>query len=174
MCQDNAGVDLSNASIISVHEQSYENPPAANEPIAPDPIFPLSKNYLKTIVPANNSSTSATADGCEYSCNDGYRLATGTCTGGSATSTPSCTSAPTVTIAAPEGDSNGVRATAVFVTPPATLNATSQATITNAGSGYDSVPTVTLTGGNCNFYPIVEAQFNTTAKNITSITIRNK
>jgi hypothetical protein len=53
------------------------------------------------------------------------------------------TSAPTVTISAPN-DSNGVQALAVSTI---TANAVSSITLTEAGSGYNAAPTITIAGG---------------------------
>ncbi len=52
----------------------YKNAPEVNPPICP-----LSQDYLKTIVFANNTRVENTADGCQYSCNDGYHVTTGQC-----------------------------------------------------------------------------------------------
>ena len=76
-CQENPAFDFANASFVSTQEQPYPNAPQVNPPI-----FPLSKNFLKTIVFADNTAVSATADSCEYTCNDGYRLGEGACGGG--------------------------------------------------------------------------------------------
>lgn len=162
-CKDNTAVDLSNAAFISAHEQPYENAPEVNPPI-----FPLAQDFLKDLVFADNHSVADTANGCEYTCNDGYRMVSSTCTatGGTTTATTvSCTVAPTFTIAAPTGNSAGTQATA-------TLNATATvATVTNPGSGYTGDPAVTLTGGTCNFYPNIKATVNTTTGVISNITV---
>ncbi len=59
---------------------------------------------------ADNTSVANTADGCQYTCNDGYRVSTGTC-GGTGTTGFSCNGAPTLTISAPTGTITGVAAT---------------------------------------------------------------
>ena len=52
----------------------YENAPDMNPPI-----FPLAKDFLKDIVFSDNTHVTDTDDGCQYTCNDGYRLSTGAC-----------------------------------------------------------------------------------------------
>lgn len=99
---DNPAVDLRNSSIISIDEQAYINPPAPGVAIAPDPIFPLTRDYLKNIVFADNNTLSQTADLCEYSCDSGYRVSNTTCPAvNNNTQAITCTVAPTVTISAP-------------------------------------------------------------------------
>jgi hypothetical protein len=98
----------------------YENAPEVNPPI-----FPLAQNFLKDIVFSDNTHVAETASGCEYTCNDGYRVGSGTCgtTGGVANTT----------------------AVATITGSTVPLTTSLKATITNPGSGYTSAPTVTLT-----------------------------
>ncbi len=74
-CLENPGADLTNASFISVQEQPYQNAPEVNPPI-----FPLDKDYLKTIVFSDNTTVADTPSLCQYTCNDGYKLSSGPCT----------------------------------------------------------------------------------------------
>jgi hypothetical protein len=78
------------------------------------------------------------------------------------------TSAPAVTISAPN-QANGVQATAVaFIT----ANAVSGVSITEAGSGYTAAPTVTLSGGGgANATAI--ASYTTFATGTVSVTVLN-
>lgn len=113
-CLENPGADLTNASFISVQEQPYQNAPEVNPPI-----FPLDKDYLKTIVFSDNTTVADTPSLCQYTCNDGYKFSTGPCvTGAAATATVTGTTIPATTLL--------------------------KATITNGGTGYTTVPTVTL------------------------------
>lgn len=108
-CLENPQVDLTNAAFISNHEMPYENAPEVNPPI-----FPLIKDFNKTIVFANNARVEDTVDSCQYTCNDGFRVSTGACgtTPGTGTGGAACSQL--------------------------------QATITQGGSGYTTIPTVTL------------------------------
>lgn len=118
-CLDNTGIDLANASFISVHEQPFENPLEVANDMQVVPIFPLTKDFLKDIVFSDNTAVADTPDACQYTCNDGYRLSTGNC------------------------GTNASQATATVTgTTPADLTAS----ITTGGTGYTTAPTVTLTG----------------------------
>lgn len=78
------------------------------------------------------------------------------------------TSAPSVSISAPN-DANGIQATAVaFVT----ANAVSSITLTEAGTGYTAAPTVTLSGGGGTNATAV-ASFTTFKPNTVSVTVLN-
>jgi hypothetical protein len=148
-CLENSGVDLTNASFISAQEQPYQNAPEVNPPI-----FPLDKDYLKTLVFADNVAVSDTADLCQYTCNDGYRQINGPC-GTTATTTTSaagsCTVAPTVTIAGPTGSMTGVNA----VINPTNITTNFGVTVATQGSGYATAPAVTINipnNGTCSPY----------------------
>ncbi|MCB9806991.1 hypothetical protein H6768_03835 [Candidatus Peribacteria bacterium] len=130
---------------------------------------------MKDIVFADNVAVSETANGCEYTCNDGYRLSTGPCSA-TTISSISCTSAPTITVSDPTGTVDGTQATATYVAPsPAnSLSGVSDAIITEAGSGYNGDPIVSFTGGNCNFYPNAKATADLATGKITSVHLEAK
>lgn len=76
-CLENPLVDLTNASFISNNEMPY-----ANAPDVINPLFPLDRDYPFTIVFSDNASVQDSPDGCQYTCNDGYRVSEGLCGGG--------------------------------------------------------------------------------------------
>lgn len=124
----------------------YENAPEVNPPI-----FPLIKDFPKTIVFSNNSRVEDTVDSCQYTCNDGYRVSSGACGVGSAGGAVgfSCTVAPTLVISAPTGAITGVAATLKLNT------ARTGVTVETGGSGYTASPVVTVNipnNGTCTPY----------------------
>lgn len=73
-CLENPNVDTTYAQIISNNEMPY-----ANAPDVTNPIFPLAQDFTKDIVFSNNQTVSDTPDGCQYTCNDGYRMSEQAC-----------------------------------------------------------------------------------------------
>lgn len=123
------------------------------------PIFPLDKDYLKTIVFADNVAVSDTADACQYTCNDGYRMVTGPCgsaattTGGTATATVTGTAIPTGT-----NTTNTVSTTVTDLSADPEIKTAIHSevagtgTSTNVGNppigGWQTIETKTFTGTN--------------------------
>ena len=142
-CLNSPNADITYASFISDQEQPYQNAPEVNPPI-----FPLDKDYIKTIVFSDNASVADTSDLCQYTCNDGYKLSTSACTNTGST-TDTCTVAPTITIAAPIGVVSGTNAVLELATNAGNITGV---IVTTQGSGYSIIPKVAINipnGGTC-------------------------
>lgn len=75
-----------------------------------------------------------------------------------------CPTGTTVTVSAPTGTLNGEQATATSNDDATVI------TLTNPGSGYDTNPLVTVSGGTCTGIPTVTAVIDVATKQVTSIT----
>ncbi len=92
--------------------------PYENAPDVTAPLFPLTKDFLKEIVFADNTTVAETEDSCQYTCDDGYRLSTGIC-GSAGGVTPPVTPPVVGTTATASISLTATASNKKWVTPPA-------------------------------------------------------